>query len=48
MDPWNLLEAGRYKEAVDAYTKKLRREQSTENYCAAPRLTRISSATTKL
>lgn len=33
MDPWDLVDEGRYAEAVSAYTKRLRRDKSGPNYC---------------
>lgn len=33
MDPWKLIEAGRYAEAIKAYTARLRRDKSPPNYC---------------
>jgi 2,3-bisphosphoglycerate-dependent phosphoglycerate mutase len=32
MDPSKLLQDGRYREAIEAYTRRLRREQSASNY----------------
>lgn len=32
MDPWHLHATGRYTEAVEGYTRRLRREQSARNY----------------
>jgi tetratricopeptide (TPR) repeat protein len=33
MDPWGMIKAGRYEEAVDAYTTALRESESSPNYC---------------
>jgi tetratricopeptide (TPR) repeat protein len=33
MDPWNLIEEGHYAEAVNAFTKRLRRDRCGPNYC---------------
>jgi tetratricopeptide (TPR) repeat protein len=33
MDPWTLIEDGHYAEAVDAFTKRLRRDKCGPNYC---------------